>query len=158
MSEQLLQEKRKQIQQKLDKMMDDFCKTKWKDLELSGKKLSPIPNWFIEDFKKIVMKVPSMSCPYHMSILAPIFKKKNIDLFFAEVGIAINFFNHVAPECYSKDLEEYEKKRAILDILTIVQNERMEQANEEGKITGQNMAALINPQNGKLLSTSRFHA
>lgn len=157
MNDHAIEEQRQRIIEKCNSDMDKFLGTRWNDIEYNGKKLIPIPSWFLEDLGKCLMAVPAMDAKVHMNVISEIFSKKDVDFTFGEITAALNVFNGAPGSIFAKDVKEYIQKRSLLDMLTFSQNGRMAEEDNELKKKAQMMQGLIKP-NGRIIPGSKFHA
>ena len=89
------------------------------------------PEGLIEKFKVAIMKIPPGVHQYNLGVLERIFKKKEYDLNFLEVGMIVNQIFMIPFECLYITIEEGLEYTKQLEKLRIDFNEQVDKRQSE---------------------------
>ena len=111
-----------EIQQELGKQMDAYMSTKWSEIEFEKKPMIPLPDWFIDAFKKVILNTAPTTNEILSHQLFAIGKSKPEDLVFGQIGLMFSVFNFASPSVFVKDYNQYVEMRKELDKIMLTFN------------------------------------
>lgn len=111
-----------EIAAELDKKMDAYLTTKWSELEFDKKPMTPLPDWWISAFKKVILNSTPSTNEILSHQLYAIGQANPEDLLMGQVGITFSVFNHALPICFEKDYDKYVEKRKVIDAVMLTFN------------------------------------
>lgn len=111
-----------EIQNELGKKMDAYLASKWSEVEYEGKPMADLPEWFMADFKKVILNTAPVTNEILSHQLFAIGQSKPKDLAFGQIGLMFSVFNFALPACFENDYDAYVEKRKELDKIMLVFN------------------------------------
>lgn len=76
----------------------------------------PLPDWLLDNFKKVIMGTPQNHCRYFADTVRKIASKKPNQLTVYEGGFVINLLVDTTPENISKNFDDFLNKKGILEL------------------------------------------
>lgn len=142
---------KKEIESTLDKQHDKFMTTKWSEL-ISKKQMLALPEWYLEDFFKILRYVRPKEHEVFAVQLELILKTKLEDLKFGQVGLMNNFFIMVEPFNWVDTNEDFVKKLRVINALIQEFNEQFKKLNADLINTRMSMQERFAPQKSLIIN------
>lgn len=93
-----------------------------------------LPPWLLDNFDKVIMKMPQAYNPYTAATLKSVLSKKHDvqELTVVEGGWVLNCLNNIEPELIAKDIHDFMRKKEIIG--QIMYNYNMGIAKEKIKL------------------------
>ena len=130
-SQERHQQAQQEVHTELGKRMDEYMNKKWSELEYGGNPMPPLPVWFKDFFKKVILNIIPASNEILAHQLFAIGQTKEEDLLFGNVGLMFSVFNNAAPSCFTDDYDLYIEIRKELDKIMFTWNDLHQKKQEE---------------------------
>lgn len=105
--------------------------TKWSEIKYDGKPTAPLPVWFKDFFKKVILNTTPSSNEILAHQLFTVGQTQEEDLLFGNIGLMFSVFNNAPPSCFMDDYDLYVEIRKELDKIMFTWNDLHKQKQEE---------------------------